>query len=207
MFMLDLKVLAMSACHVISRLFASLVAGLLLAQAGVAGAADGFVVVAEPQGSAVAIDARATITAPHEVIWSTMTDYEHMAEFVPGMQSSKITQRSGSTAIVKQRGEAGFLFFSYGIDVMVASTENYPDRIDLCIIKGNLKRLDGHYQIDRGNREGSWIVRWTGLIEPSLSLPQFLSVRLIRASIADQFRGLVDEIERRDALRRTALLY
>jgi hypothetical protein len=35
-------------------------------------------------------------------------------------------------------------------------------------------------------------------------LPQFLNVRLIRGSIVDQFRGMIDEIERRDVVRRTA---
>ena len=177
---------------------------LLLGQGGVARAAEGMVVMAEARGSAVSVDIRATVTAPHAVIWSTLTDYGHLSEFIPGMQSSKITERRGPTAIVEQRGEAGFLFFSYGIDVVVASTEYHPDTIEVRVLKGNLKRLDGHYQVERGEKEGTWTVRWVGLIEPSLSLPQFLSVRLIRGSLVDQFRGMIDEIERRDVVRRTA---
>jgi len=196
----------MRAYRAMYRWFAPWLLGLALAQAVAAGAADAFAVIAEPRGSAVAVDVCATITAPHAVIWSTMTDYGHMSDFVPGMQSSKVTERRGSTAIVEQRGEAGFLIFSYGIDVTVASTEHYPESIEIRVLRGNLKRLDGRYQIDRGDKEGTWVIRWVGLIEPSLSLPQFLNVRLIRGSIIDQFRGLVDEIERRDVVRRTALL-
>lgn len=196
----------MRAYRAMYRWFAVSVVSLVLAPAAAAGAAEAFTVIAEPRGSAVAVDVRATITAPHAVIWSTMTDYGHMSEFVPGMQSSKVTERRGSTAIVEQRGEAGFMIFSYGIEVIVASTEYYPNSIEIRVLKGNLKRLDGSYQIERGDKEGTWVIRWAGLIEPSLSLPQFLNVRLIRGSITDQFRGLVDEIERRDAVRRTALL-
>jgi len=176
----------------------------LLLAAGVAAAAEGLVVVAEARGSVVSVDIRATVTAPHAVIWSTLTDYGHLAEFIPGMQSSKITERRGATAIVEQHGEAGFLVFSYGIDVVVASTEYHPDTIEIRVLKGNLKRLDGRYQVERGEKEGSWTVRWVGLIEPSIPLPQFLNVRLIRGSLVDQFRGMIDEIERRDVLRRTA---
>jgi len=176
----------------------------LLLAAGVAAAAEGMVVVAEARGSAVSVDIRATVSAPHAVIWSTLTDYGHLAEFIPGMQSSKITERRGSTAIVEQHGEAGFLVFSYGIDVVVASTEHHPDTIEIRVLKGNLKRLDGRYQVERGEKEGTWTVRWVGLIEPSIPLPQFLNVRLIRGSLVDQFRGMIDEIERRDVLRRTA---
>lgn len=194
----------MRAFRAIYRSLALWILSVALAQAAAAG--DGFTVIAEPRGSAVAVDVRATVTAPHAVIWSTLTDYGHLADFVPGMQSSKITERRGATAIVEQRGEAGFLIFSYGIDVVVASTEYHPDTIEIRVLKGNLKRLDGRYQVERGDREGTWVVRWVGLIEPALSLPQFLNVRLIRGSIVDQFRGMVDEIERRDAARRTALL-
>lgn len=176
----------------------------LLLAAGVAAAAEGMVVVAEARGSAVSVDIRATVSAPHAVIWSTLTDYGHLAEFIPGMQSSKITERRGSTAIVEQHGEAGFLVFSYSIDVVVASTEHHPDTIEIRVLKGNLKRLDGRYQVERGEKEGTWTVRWVGLIEPSIPLPQFLNVRLIRGSLVDQFRGMIDEIERRDVLRRTA---
>jgi ribosome-associated toxin RatA of RatAB toxin-antitoxin module len=190
---------------IILRFCMVLMAALLLAQGGAASAAEGLVVVAEAQGSAVSVDIRATVTAPHAVVWSTLTDYGHLSEFIPGMQSSKITERRGQTAIVEQRGEAGFLIFSYGIDVVVASTEHHPDSIEIRVLKGNLKRLDGRYQVERGEKEGTWTVRWVGLIEPSLSLPQFLNVRLIRGSLVDQFRGLIDEIERRDVVRRTAL--
>lgn len=194
----------MSRVPVIRGWLANLALSLVLAQGGFAMAADGMVIHAEAQGPAVSIDVRATVAAPHALIWSTLTDYGHLAEFVPGMQSSKITERRGSTAIVEQRGEAGFLIFSYGIDVVVASTEYYPDTIEVRVLKGNLKRLDGRYQVERGEKEGSWVVSWVGLIEPSLTLPQFLNVRLIRGSIVDQFRGMIDEIERRDVLRRTA---
>ncbi len=177
---------------------------LLFARSGIATAADGLVVAAEARGSAVSVDIRTTVTASHAVIWSTLTDYGHLSEFIPGMQSSKITERRGPTAIVEQRGEAGFLLFSYGIDVVVASTEYHPETIEIRVLKGNLKRLDGRYQVEHGEKEGTWTVRWVGLIEPSLSIPQFLSVRLIRGSLVDQFRGMIDEIERRDVVRRTA---
>lgn len=179
-----------------------LLLGLLAAAA--ACASEGFAVQAESRGAAVVVDVRATVNAPHSLIWSTLTDYGHLSEFIPGMQSSRITERHGATAIVEQRGEAGFFIFSYGIDVIVASTEYPPDSIEIRVLKGNLKRLDGRYQVERGEREGSWVVSWKGLIEPSLALPQFISLRLIRGSVSDQFRGMIDEIERRDALRRTA---
>lgn len=170
---------------------------LALLQAVCAGAADGFAVNAEARGAAVAIDAQATLAVPYAVIWSTLTDYGRLADFIPGMHSSRIAERRGPTAIVEQRGKAGFFPFSYAIDVVVSSTEESAGVIEMHAIKGNLKQLNGYYQIDRGGREGTWLLRWNGLIEPALPLPQFVGVPVIRNNIAEQFRGMVDEIERR----------
>lgn len=182
-----------------------LVCGCAFLQALAAGAATDFSVVAEPRGSTVAVNARAILKVPHPVIWSTLTDYGHLAEFIPGMNSSTIVQRYGPTAIVAQRGEAGFFVFSHAINVVVASTERAPGAIDIRLIRGNLKQLDGRYQIERGDREDVWVLRWMGLIEPQFSLPQFIGVPLIRSNIEEQFRGMVNEIERRDAARRASL--
>jgi len=173
------------------------VCALALLYAVCAGAADDFAVSAESRGVAVSVDARATLAAPYSVIWNTLTDYDRLAEFIPGMRSSRVAGRHGSTAIVEQHGEAGFFPFTYGIDVVVASTEGKAGVIEIHAINGNLKQLYGHYQIDTGRKAGTWILRWTGLIEPGLSLPHFIGVPMIRSSIAEQFRGMVDEIERR----------
>lgn len=163
-------------------------------------AADHFAVSAEPRGTAVAVDARATLAVPYGVIWGTLTDYGRLAEFIPGMQSSRIAERRGATAFVEQHGKAGFFPFSYGIDVVVASTEESPGTIEMHAIKGNLKQLSGHYRVDSGGKDGTWVLRWIGLIEPMLPVPHFFGVPIIRDNIAEQFRGMVDEIERRALL-------
>lgn len=165
-------------------------------------AADDFVVEAQARGSAVAVDARATLSVPHAVIWATLTDYNRFADFIPGMRRSRITERRGPVVIVEQQGEAGFFIFSYDITVVVATTEHPPDVIEINALSGNLKRLEGRYRIESGTTPGMLVLRWTGLIEPAISLPAFIGVPLIRSNIEDQFRGMIDEIERRDALRR-----
>ncbi len=177
---------------------------LVLLRALSAGAAENFNVVADARGAAVGIDAQATLAVPHALIWSTLTDYGRLAEFIPGMQSSRITARQGPTAIVEQRGTAGFFIFSHDIDVVVASTEHPPDSIEIRVVKGNLRQLQGRYRVEKTAGTDRWVLRWQGLIEPELSLPHFIGVPLIRASIADQFRGMVDEIERRNAARLAA---
>src|SRR5258705_4623675 len=80
---------------------------------GVAIGAEQVTVEASRHGTAVAIKARATIKAPYALIWQTLTDYDHLAEFIPGMATSRVIERRGNTAMVEQTGEAAFLFFTY----------------------------------------------------------------------------------------------
>jgi hypothetical protein len=173
-----------------------------------ANAADDLTVEAKASGRAVAVEARATIHAPRDLIWATLTDYDHLAEFVPGMRSSRTIEHRGPAAIVEQEGEAGFLFFSYAINVVVASAEYPPDLIELHVLSGNLRRLDGSYRLTKGALDGTWVLTWSGLIEPSLPVPSFLGVGLMRRNVETQFAGMVAEVERRQAtaLAESALL-
>lgn len=45
--------------------------------------------------------------------WSVLTDFDHMAEFIPYLQSSKITSRKGRTWQIEQSGELSIGPFSY----------------------------------------------------------------------------------------------
>ena len=176
----------------------------LLMLAAWAGAALGAPVSVEAsrRGNAVAIEARATIVAPYALIWQTLTDYDHLSRFIPGMASSRVIVRHGGTAIVAQTGEAGFLFLKLPVDVVVESREKPPGYIGLRMLKGNLTQLYGGYRIERSDlQDDEYVLHWSGLIERPTLLPLFVAVPLMRANIADQFRGMVREIERREAMR------
>jgi ribosome-associated toxin RatA of RatAB toxin-antitoxin module len=152
------------------------------------------------------VSATATLGAPYDLIWSTLTDYGHLAEFVPGMKVSRIVERRGSTVVVEQEGAAKFLVFSHAIKVTVESIEEPPSVIGIRVVKGNLKQLNGRYEIEALQApQSGYVLRWSGVIEPQLAVPEFIGVPLLRANVADQFVGLVNEIERRDAQRRATL--
>jgi ribosome-associated toxin RatA of RatAB toxin-antitoxin module len=184
----------------LQRQFAMLL--LLSCAALLASAADGLQVQARRQGDAVQVQAQATVKAPHALIWKTLTDYDHMAEFVPGIHSSRVLERHGGATTVEQVGTARLWFFSFTIDVVVEATEQPPHLIGIRVLKGNLKQLDGGYRLEK--KDGSddeFLLRWEGVIEPAIALPLAIAVPLLRASIAEQFAGMVKEIERREALR------
>lgn len=153
-------------------------------------------VEATSQDTAVQVTARAVVHAPAELIWQTLTDYDHLSQFVPGIDSSRVVSRQGSKVVVEQQGGARWLFFYCPIRVTVATTEQPFERIDVHLLQGNLRRLDGRYRIE-AQPDGSSRLTWQGLIEPDNPLPSFIRMAVLRRSISDQFAGMVREIERR----------
>jgi ribosome-associated toxin RatA of RatAB toxin-antitoxin module len=47
-----------------------------------------------------------------EPVWAVLTDYERIADFVPGVQSSRVKDRSDDHLILEQELKAGFLLFT-----------------------------------------------------------------------------------------------
>lgn len=175
---------------------------LLALWTATAGGADGLSVETTRRGTAVEVRAYALIKAEHGTVWSTLTDYDHLSEFVPGMRSSRVLERRGNTWVVEQRGETRFLFFAHPVEVTVLATARPPYALDVRLLKGNLRRLDGGYRMEPAPG-GRIVLRWIGLVEPQ-SLPPLLGELVMRASIESQFAGMVREIERREARSRGA---
>jgi ribosome-associated toxin RatA of RatAB toxin-antitoxin module len=169
--------------------------------AGAAGAAEELSVEASRRDGAIEVRAHALVTAAWETVWGTLTDYDRLPAFIPGMKASRVTARNGQVAVVEQVGEARFLFFSFPIEVTVQSTARPPDAIDIRALKGSFRRLDGGYRLKQ-LPAGVIELVWIGLLEPDFALPPLLGEVLMRSTIEDQFLGMVREIERREALRR-----
>jgi ribosome-associated toxin RatA of RatAB toxin-antitoxin module len=173
---------------------------LLLGLGGAAQAADDISVEATRRDDALEVVCRVSLEVPLELVWQTLTDYGRLAEFIPGMRRSRVLERRGAVTVVEQSGEAGFLFFTFPIEVTLASTERPPHALDVRLLKGNLKRLDGGYRIEP-QPGGRILLTWSGIVE-ALAMPPLVGDFVMRGNIEDQFRGMVSEIERRDALRR-----
>jgi carbon monoxide dehydrogenase subunit G len=151
----------------------------------------------ELRDGSVYVETEATIAATFETIWEALTDYDRLSTFIPGMKSSRLLRYEGSTAFVEQKGSAKFLFFELPIEVVVRSIEDRPHTIRIELEEGTLERLSGGYQLRNAGRENLWKLSWSGYIEPSMPIPNFLTERLIRNDLRAQFEGMVIEIQRR----------
>lgn len=161
-------------------------------------AAEDVLVEAERAGEGVEVRARALIAAPQPLIWEVLTNYEQLPSFIPGIAKSVVRSRRGGSVIVEQSGEASFLVFSFPINVRLEVTESAPDWVASRAVSGNLRRMNGRYDLQPDAR-GGVLLRYSGVIEPDFELPPLIGTAALRSTVEQQFMAMVAEIERRAA--------
>jgi ribosome-associated toxin RatA of RatAB toxin-antitoxin module len=171
---------------------------LMAAHAAPGLAAEDVLVEAERAGEGVEVRARALIAAPQSLIWEVLTHYEQLPSFIPGITTSAVRSRQGGKVTVDQSGEASFLVFSFPINIRLEVTENPPAWVASRAVSGNLRRMNGRYDIQPDPR-GGVLLRYSGVIEPDFELPPLIGTAALRGMVEQQFMAMVAEIERRAA--------
>ena len=142
--------------------------------------------------------ARADIDATAADAWRVLTDYDRLAEFIPGVSESRVVSREGSWALVELRGEASWLFFTFPMHVRLAIAEFPYDRIESNAIGGSFRQMHGVYFLR--TIPGGIELRYEGSFTPDFVVPPLIGTLLIRSRLEKRFRALVREIERRQGL-------
>ena len=144
---------------------------------------------------AVLVQAQADVDASIEIAWRVLTDYDHYASFIPDLKSSRVLSRSGDTAIVEQKGEAGFFLFHFPIEVTFSVTEQPGSSVSSRAISGTFKEMTGTYVLTE--RDGGGVrLRYNGRLVPAFQLPPLVGVPALRAAVERQFLALAREIRR-----------
>ena len=166
---------------------------VLLAVASSAAAADVDVSVRRT-GEALVIDASARLDADSTTAWRVLTDYERYADFVPGMRSSHVVGRQGSSVTVVQSAEAPAWLMRVSFDVVYTITELPPDRIESNGRGSILAALESRYRITPS--ESGVRLDYAGRLTPRSALLGGIEELAVRQGIVREFEALAREIER-----------
>lgn len=151
-------------------------------------------------GDFITFAASTELKVRRRIAWQVLSDYDHLADFIPDMKVSRVVLRTSDGVLLEQRGDFSFLFFSQPIDVVLAVYEEPQRRIIAHAVAGNLRDMEGRYELvasDRGVR-----LSYFGRFTPDFYLPPLVGMPIVRSSMARQFRAMVAEIVRRDAVAR-----
>jgi carbon monoxide dehydrogenase subunit G len=189
-------------------LIAELAAAIALA-APLTAAAAPLQLEVQRDGDHFEIHAAVRFAAPPKLVWDTLTDYERLREFMPGVSSSRVLERDGNRLTVEHRGEFDLLFFTRPVRVRLA-VEHRPFTTIVArslpqLVDGSastLRDFVGRYEL-AVVRDGEVRLAYDARFElaeplPPVIGPLFGTLAMRRAIRAD-FEALIREVERRRA--------
>lgn len=178
-----------------TRLLAVLLAALL-SPAGLAAAPIETHV--ERVGSVLQVSSTLEASAPALTCYTTIADLDHLAEFVPGLRSSRIVSPPGAPIELHQVGEARAGPFGVTLDVTLAVRLDPPHHIEFRRVAGNLSQMQGSWTVSGDDR--TCRIEYRAVMQPDFWVPPLIGPMLMRREVGDQMAGVLAEIARR-ALR------
>ena len=155
------------------------------------------------EGGVVTVRASAEMRVDPSMVWGVISDYDHLAEFIPDMNGSHVVQRDGDKLLIEQTGEFGFLFFRQPIEVTLSVVESPMRRIVAHAVGGNLREVEGRYELEN-LPTGAVRLLYEGRVVPDFPVPPIIGTMVVRSVLSRQFTAMVKEIMRRDAWARDA---
>lgn len=150
------------------------------------------------EGDLIQTEASVDLPVAPDRVWGVLTDYERYPGFISGMDVSKIVARGPDGLVVEQKGRFSFLFFSQAIEARILVSERPPDAIDSRAIDGDFRVMTGHYELlPIGDKVR---LSFSGRMVPGFELPPVVGLGIVRHVLLRNFREMLDEIIRRDAM-------
>jgi hypothetical protein len=144
----------------------------------------------------VNIEAATVVNADARVLWDTLTDYNKLANFVPGMTVSRqISAPRSAVKVVEQKGEGGLLALVLPDHVILELRETPHNRITFKSVSGFVTSMRGEWVID--NSRTPLILGYRARVVPALPPPPMLTDEYVQKEIGLRLEAVAREAERR----------
>jgi len=153
------------------------------------------------------------LAADVRTVWETITDYDALPRFMPGIRACRVLER-GTTAngvenlVVEQQGEFRFLLFAQAMTVLLniehrrlRVAEAKAVRFDLGLFKRRaIDVFEGRYEltpVSARHTPARVQLRYTAVIGLRLPPPPAVGSMAVRHNLAAQLEAVAEEIARR----------
>jgi len=147
------------------------------------------------EGDAYVVNAIFFAPASPKLAWDVLTDFDHLAGWVPNVAESKVIKREDIAVTVEQRGVAkyGAASFPYVTERRIELRP--PSSIKTAQVKGNMRRVESSIMLE-GEGKGTRIVYHLEIV-PSLLAGAVMSKQFVEHEVGDQFTAIIGEMTRR----------
>ncbi len=162
------------------------------------GIAEAGVSVREARG-VYSVSARFQVPESPALALAVLTDYEHIARFMPGVETSIVLERAGDRALVQQEAVSRLMLFSRRVHLVLEITEG-ADTLRFRDRSGrSFMRYEGTWRLCEAH--GGTEILYELTAEPSFDVPEFLLKRLLRRDSGQMIEALRTEIMARSTRR------
>lgn len=148
------------------------------------------------EGDTVTVDAFIRAPVPPRQAWEVLSDFDHMAQFVPNMQYSRVISKPGEPLVVAQKGIARYGPFQFSYDTERTIDLTPPTSIRAHLVRGNMRKMDSIMRLS-AEGEGTRLTYHAETIA-GFWLPPLVSQSFIRHEVEEQFGAIVEEMKRRN---------
>lgn len=176
------------------------VAAALLQPQGVM-AAEGSPVVADSDvrvgrsGASFSVDLVMHAPVPPPQAWAVLTDFEHMADFIPNLKSSQVVERKEMALQVSQKGVARYGIFSADFESLREIRLTPQHEIRAHGLGGNVRRMESVMQLEA--ETGGTRLQYHAEVQPDFWFPPLIGPALVQRQTAEQFSAMIQEMLRR----------
>jgi len=164
-----------------------------------AGADDDIVVRASHRAGTVTIVVECPVTAPRDIVWDVLTDYDGMARFISNVEQSVVRLRFGTRLQVFQMGKASRGPLTFPFESLRDVELSPPTEIRSTMISGDTMPASFTTRIEGAGPTLRIVHR--GTYTPNLWVPPLIGPVLIETETRKQYGELRAEMLRRAAAR------
>jgi len=168
-------------------------------------------------GESYVVHASGHVAADPQVAWETLTDYDHLSEFVPDIERSRVVAREGNRLIVEHVGAFHLLFLSMPVRVRLAVEHDPYRRVQARTEPGKvgteeptLASVSSQYRLTPLLQPHSGVrVDYDARFRLDDTLPDLVDSmfgrRIVEHGLRRHFEAMLNEIERRQAVLTSTL--
>lgn len=151
----------------------------------------------QKNGDTVIIDLSTIVQATPQEAWDVFTDFDHMTQFLPNLQSSKVLEKNGDQWKVEQKGQASHGVFSFSFESTKTFVLKPYESIQSHLISGTLKK---HESLTTLAPEGSGTrITYHAESISGVWVPPGLGTSIVEEEVRKQFQQMTAEILKRKA--------
>jgi len=131
------------------------------------------------QGRERRISATIQIPSPMRAVWSVITQYEALPQFIPNLVLSRQLSGQNGKILIEQVGQQTVFNVNFSARVVLAMEEDFPNAIRFQMVEGDFKSFTGAWLLASTEAGAGTALTYTVDILPKLTTP----IRLVECRL------------------------